>query len=288
MESVSGLLLSNDPQGQSFGRQILDKCLKGDETMVQTAAEIVARTGNATHAQVALGWLDHPRPERRAAAICGLLLMEPPDTPGLARIGLRDPAPIVRKATAEGILGLGEKAPIKWLTDLLSHEDTGIRGQAAKAIRQRERSIPKALFPLLASHSRTARTESLAILREIESPFTELAGFIRQQLETPYRHLSLIQAIKSHEGRSLRLLERHLMETNQEVQEVVLRVLGHSKFPHQMGVILKALYSGDRRNMDNAVEFLESIPSRRSAKNANPSLGRKAPGRETGCGPTRF
>jgi hypothetical protein len=261
VESVSGLLLSNDPEGQSLGRQILDKCLEGDENSVQTAAEIVARTGHVTYTQMALGWMDHPRSERRAAAIRGLLLMEPPDTPGLARTGLRDPAPIVRRATAEGILGLGEKAPIEWLTDLLSHEDAAIRGQTVKAIRQRERSIPKALFPLLASPSRTARTEALAILREIEAPFTELAGFIRQQLETPYRHLSLMRAVKSHEGRAFRLLERHLMETNVEIQEVVLRVLGHSKFPQHMGVILKALYSGDRRSMDNAVEFLEtSLP----------------------------
>jgi hypothetical protein len=261
VESISGLLLSNDPEGQSLGRQILDECLRGNETSVQTAAEIVARTGDVTYTQMVLGWLDHPRSERRAAAMRGLLRMEPPETPGLARTGLRDPASIVRRATAEGILGLGEKAPIEWLTDLLSHEDAAIRGQAVKAIRQRERSIPKALFPLLASPSRTARTEALTILREIEAPFTELAGFIRQQLETPYRHLSLMPALKSHEDRAFRLLERHLMETNVEIQEVVLRVLGHSKFPQHMGVILKALYSGDRRSMDNAVEFLEtSLP----------------------------
>ena len=79
------------------------------------------------------------------------------------------------------------------------------------------------------------------------------------EMEKAYRNLVHVQDLKdmTHEP-AIALLRDHLMESNNEIIQVVLRVLGVMEFPDRMRIILKAIQSGDRRDMDNAIEVLET------------------------------
>jgi CRP-like cAMP-binding protein len=87
----------------------------------------------------------------------------------------------------------------------------------------------------------------------------ELSQFATRELEKAYGNLASFSSLRTVEGgKALPLLRDHLLERNQAIQETVLRVLAVQDAGEQMQVILKALRTKDKRDVDNAIEALES------------------------------
>jgi CRP-like cAMP-binding protein len=140
------------------------------------------------------------------------------------------------------------------------------------------------------------RNGLLDLLQEIGAPYPALSRFVLRSLNRCYRYLSQAKTLsEAASGKSIELLVEHLLEKKQETLEVTLRVLGVLEFQDRMPVILKAIHSGKRRDMDNAVEVLGSSLHGRIKKLLIPlldgrpmdevlALGRRIP--DLGSGPT--
>jgi hypothetical protein len=142
---------------------------------------------------------------------------------------------------------------------LLGDEDPKIREKASLAIREQGNGVVQSLLPALALPSRALRNEILSILNDIGPPPAEFSKFVFRELEKAYRNLAYVGALKgSEDGDAILLLKEHLLEEKEDILEVVLRVMGILELGDWMKVILKAIQSRDRADMDNAIEVLET------------------------------
>lgn len=115
------------------------------------------------------------------------------------------------------------------------------------------------LLPVLASPSRVARNEALSIISALGIPRAELFQFIVKRLAEPYRYATYVRTLRKIEkGKALPLLIDHLLERNNESLGLVLRVVGVMEFGDRRDIILKAIQSGNRRDIDNAIEVIET------------------------------
>jgi hypothetical protein len=134
-----------------------------------------------------------------------------------------------------------------------------VRELASRAIKKQGEDAARHLIPSLASPSRAVRNAVLAILDDLDARPVELSQFITRELEKAYWHLACVQSLQGAEQDTvLSLLRDHLLERNQAIQETVLRVLAVQEGGGNMPVILRALQTRDKRDVDNAIEALES------------------------------
>ncbi|UCB47985.1 MAG: HEAT repeat domain-containing protein [Deltaproteobacteria bacterium] len=259
VEAMVGLYLSYDPQAQSKFQARTRELLDGRETERRMAVQILGRTGDPAFAQLLLHWASDEDADLKAQALLGLGKMRHEKALDIALSLVGEQTPQVRKAALQVMIDFAEETPLDHWVQILGDKDPMIRHKATLAIRDRKKGVVQALLAVLHSPSRTLRKQALSILEELGAPRAELSRFVMGEMEKAYRNLVYVQHLKdmTHVP-AIVLLMDHLMEKNNEIIEVVLRVLGVMEFADRMRIILKAIQSGDRRDMDNAIEVLET------------------------------
>jgi len=259
IEAIAGLYLSRDPHAQSEFHGRIRHLLDGREPEILMAAQILGRTGDPAFAELFLRWANDKDADFKAQALLGLAKMRHEKALDLALSAVGEQTPQVHNAALQVMMDFAEETPLNYWVQLLGDKDPMIRHKATLAIQDRKEDVVQALLAVLPSPSITLRNQALSILEELGAPRAELSQFVMGEMEKAYRNLVFVHNLKdmAHVPANALLME-HLMEKNNEIIEVVLRVLGVMEFADRMRIILKAIHSGDRRDMDNAIEVLES------------------------------
>jgi CRP-like cAMP-binding protein len=262
VQALVALYESEEEEAQNLSRQRVEKLIReGNHEGLSVASEVMSETGDPAFSENMLNWARSEEPELLARALKGLSKMHLPQALEIAETSIDNPSPQVRGASVQVMIEFGEEAaPLARWIHLLADEDPQVRASVSAAIRQRGEGVVKDLIAALASPSRSLRNEVIIILDEFESPPTELSQFITTELGKTYRNLSYIWSLQEAADRSqaVSLLKDHLVERNGEIVETVMRVLAFQEFGDRMEIIRKALQTGDRRDVDNAIEALES------------------------------
>jgi hypothetical protein len=103
------------------------------------------------------------------------------------------------------------------------------------------------------------KEEIVLLIGKIGVPTLALSRYILGQLIQACHYLSCSDALAgTPRTHALQLLATCIGDKHQEIVENVLRVLGVVEFSDQMRMILRAVQSGRRKDIDNAVELLET------------------------------
>lgn len=259
-QAMAGLLAGTDQEGISECRRLLRELVdSGDPPKVKVALEVLAISPDPTFAQDLHCWASFEDAELRSLALKGLARSCDPELLEMARQAMRDPNAPVRRAAAEMMASCGEKVPASGWVALLGDEDPEVCSWARKALRGRAEAA-RELIKALASPSRRLREEALLLLDEMEAKPVEISQFVKDQIERAYRLIAVALAVKaSGKGLSADLLSQHLLETSRGVQETVLRVVSVQGGGEDMQVLFRALGSTQRREVEDALEALESF-----------------------------
>ncbi len=260
VQAMAGLLAGRDQQAISECRQVLRGLLHSQESSQVTAAlEVLAMVSDPSMAQELDRWVNSQDPELRSLALRGLARRCDPRLLEVARQAIKDPSAAVRRAAAEMMLSCGEKVPVSGWVPLLGDEDPEVRHMAREAIRGRPEAS-RQLISALALPSRRLRKEVLLLLEELEATGAEVSKFVTEQIERAYYFIAMALAVKNlGERLCASLLSQHLLENSLAAQQTVLRVIAAHGGSEGMHVLLKALGSSERREVEDALEALESF-----------------------------
>jgi len=260
IQAMAGILAGRDQEGILECRRLLKELMdSGQISQVKVALEVLARSADPNFARDLYHWAGCEDPELRSLALRGLARSCDPELLAMARQAIRDPNAVVRRAAAEMMASCAEKVPLAGWLDLLGDEDPQVRSWARQAVKGNAEAA-RELIRALASPSRRLRQEALLLLDEMEAKPVEVSQFVKEQIERAYRMIAAALAVKAHgEGICAQLLSQHLLETSRGVQETVLRVLSVQGGGEGMQVLLRALGSTDRREVEDALEALESF-----------------------------
>lgn len=258
--ALATLYLSGDPLGREICRgHVADLIKDGRTDSLREALEVLAHTGDHVFSDVLIHWAQSSDTELKALALRGLSSFKTEEALASAMGSIGHPSSSVREAAAQVISGFGEAVPVEVWVKLLGDEDPNVRKLAAGAMRQRGEEGARDLIRALASPSQTVRDEILVILEDLESRPLDFSQFMTKELEKAYANLAHVRSLQKMEGNSvIALLREHLLETNMVIQETVLRVLAFRDLGERAEVILKALDTEDKKDLDNAIEALES------------------------------
>ncbi len=259
IEALSGFYIGKDPRNLPIFRNRLNNLLKGDESDLRMGAEILGKTGDNVFSDILLELSTGEDPELKAWAISGLSKMKHKAVFEIVQASFEDTSPQVRRAAVEAAGVLGNNIPIKMLVTRLTDPDPNIRSRAALMIKQREKDVLPDLLSALHLPSRVLKNEILALLDDIGVPAVILSSFIVKELKAAYGCLARVKILESGPlSPSLALCRDHLLEKHNEIIEIVLRGLGSTVFGDRMKLIIRAIQSGEKRDVDNAIEALES------------------------------
>jgi hypothetical protein len=259
IQALVGLWRSENPQDlEIFRGRIRELMERGDPHSIKTVLEILGKTADPSYAQILLLWAGSQDPELRANALLGLGKIRNAEALPLALEAVDAPYPQVREAAISVLFERQAQAPLELWIRLLGDEIPWVRSIASRTIRQRGEDVVRSLIPALASASRDVRDEIIEILEEMHAPPVELSRFIIQEMEKAYRNLAYIQPFqKIDHGLAIPLLRSHLMEKNDVILENILRVLALIEFGDRMDIIIRAIQTRDRRDIDKAIEVLQ-------------------------------
>jgi HEAT repeat protein len=261
-QALVALYRSDEPGARSIFRQHVERFLnQAAAHSIRVALEILAETGDPSFSKDLLHWAKSEPAELKALALRGLSKMRLPEALTIAAESIDDPSPQVREACAQVMIESGEeKAPLEGWIHLLADEDPQVRETVVMAVRGRGEGVAKRLIPFLASPSRALRNEVLAILDELEAPPVELTQFITREMTRAYLNLACIKSLEpvKETNPATAVLMDHLSENNNEILETVLRVLAVQELGDRMEIIRRALQTGRKTDVDNAIEALES------------------------------
>ena len=233
--------------------------LNGNEADIKMGIEILSKTGDNAFSDILIALSTGKDPELKAWAISGLSKMKHKAFVDILKTSLEDTSPQVRRAAIEAANVLGNIIPIKMLVPHLTDSDSNIRSRAAQLIQRREKDALPELLSALHLDSFVLTKEILKILDFIGVPAAMLSSFITNKLESAYRCLAQIQFLESVPlSPALALCRDHLLEKNNDIIEIVLRGLGSTVFGDRMKLIIRAIQSGEKRDVDIAVEVLEN------------------------------
>jgi HEAT repeat protein len=259
IEAMFGFYLGKDPRNLSVFRKRLNNLLNGNESDFRMGIEILGKTGDNTFADLLFGLSAGQDPELKAWAISGLSRMKHKAVVDILKTSLDDTSPQVRRAAIEAAGDLKNDIPVQMLINRLTDSDLSIRSRAALLIKQREKGTLPELLSALHLPSRVLKNEVLALLDDIGVPAVTLSSFIVNELKTAYGCLAQVKILESGPlSPALALCRDHLLEKHNEIIEVVLRVLGSTVFGDRMKLIIRVIQSGEKRDVDNAIEALES------------------------------
>jgi len=259
IQALSGFYLGKDPRNLSVFRNRLNNLLNGDKSDLRMGAEILSKTGDSAFSDILLELSAGEDPELKAWAIFGLSKMKHKAVVDIVLASFEDTSSQVRKAAVEAMGVLGNNIPVEMLIKRLTDSDLSIRSQAALLIRQREKDALPDLLSALYLPSRVLKNEILALLDSIGVPAVMLSAFIVKELKAAYGCLAQVKILESDPlSPALALCRDHLLEKHNEIIEIVLRGLGSTVFKDRMKLIIRAIQSGEKRDVDNAIEALES------------------------------
>ena len=273
-EALSGFYLGKDPRNLSIFRNRLNNLLNGDESDFRMGIEILGKTGDNAFSDILLELSAGKNPELKAWAISGLSKMKHKAVVDIVQASVEDTSPQVRRTAVEAIGILGNNIPVQMLIKRLTDSDLSIRSKAALLIRQREKDALPDLLSALHLPSRALKNEILALLDDIGVPAVMLSSFIVKELKAAYGCLAQVKILESGPlGPALALCRDHLLEKHNEIIEIVLRGLGSTVFGDRMKLIIRAIQSGEKRDVDNAIEALESSLNKDIRRLLIPLLG---------------
>jgi len=260
VEALVGLYQSGDEGAQDTYRHYIETLLKrGDGDGMKMALEVLGKTGDPHYAKILIreaAWSD---PYYRALALSGLAKMRHEGAVEIASKAIHDQDARVRGASLQVLMATEENMDSETLIRFLGDEEHTIREAATAFIRKQGETMTRALIPALAFPSRRIREQILLLLGEMGASSKALSQFILQELKKAYGYVALLRVLKGRDpGKAVSLLIDHLSEKIKDDLHVILRILGIMEFGDRMKVILKAIQSGDRKDMDNAIEVLES------------------------------
>lgn len=259
-EGLALLYESGDPQARIVFRRRMETLVREGGAGLLIAAEVAARTGDGSFSDFFFQCVNSGDPDLKAWGLLGLGTLKREEAYKTALASVNEKSSLqLRRSVARVLRAFGEMTPMETFVQILGDEDGEVRAEASRAIRERGSGAIQPLLPALASPSRVRREEILSILEALGISSLNLNRFIVGELAKAYRNLSLVEVLRRRKGkRAAFLLAEHLLERNEETVETALRVLAVTEFKDRMKVILRALHSGNRRDMDNAVEALES------------------------------
>ena len=259
VEALAGLYLSHLPEAQTTFRQRIQDLLGEGTSAVRIAVEVLGKAGDPFFSEILLEHARGEDAELKAWALCGLGKMKHEEAMRIALSGIAGFSTQVREAALQVLRTSKEETPLEVWIRLLGDRDPEFRNEASVAIRSRGEATMQDLLPVLASPSRVARNEALSIISALGFPRAELFQFMVKRLAEPYRYAAYVRTLqKIEKGKALPLLIDHLLERNNESLGLVLRVLGVMEFGDRRDIILTAIQSGNRRDIDNAIEALET------------------------------
>ena len=259
-EALVCIYLDPSQHSKTLFRHRLENLLHGSAFDVRMGIEILGKTGEPAFADTLLQHAAGDDPDLRAWAISGLTKMDHPGAAEIARTAIADACSTVRKAALESLGELKDGLPVHLLVNLLGDPDPTIRARAAVEIRKREKESIHALLAGLHSPSSILKKELPALLKHIGVPGATLSAFLVNELSAAYGCLAKVQVLENGDlSPALTLCRDHLLETCDNTIEVVLRVLGTTVFEDRMKLIIRAIQSKEKRDVENAIEALESV-----------------------------
>jgi HEAT repeat protein len=259
IEALSGFYLGKDPRHLPIFRNRLNNLLDGDESDFRMGIEILGKTGDNAFSDILLELSAGEDLELKAWAISGLSKMKHWAVVDIVPESFEDTSPQVRRATVEAIGVLGNNIPVQMLINRLTDSDSNIRSKAALLIRKRGKDAVPGLLSALHLSSNVLKNEILALLDAIGVPSVMRSSFIVKELKAAYGCLAQVKILESGPlSPVLALCRDHLLEKHNDIIEIVLRVLGSTVFGDQMKLIIRAIQSKEKRDVDNAIEALES------------------------------
>ncbi len=273
IQAMAGILAGRSQEGISECRRLMRELLdSGQGPKIQLALEVLARSADPSFSREVQRWASSEDPELRSLALRALARSCDPELLELAGQAMRHPNETVRRAAAEMMASCGEKVPAATWISLMGDEDPQVRSRARQAVRGRA-DAARELIIALASPSRRVREEALVLLDEMEAKPVEVSQFVKQQIQRAYTLIAAALWVRaSGGGLSADLLSQHLLETSRSVQETVLRVISVQGGGEGMHVLLRALGSTERREVEDALEALESFLNPRVRKLLIPLL----------------
>jgi HEAT repeat protein len=259
IEALSGFYLGKDPRNLSIFRNRLNNFLNGKDSDLRMGVEILSKTGDNAFSDILLDLSAGEDPELKAWAISGLSKMKHKAAVDIVQASLEDTSPKIRKAAVEAIGVLGNTIPVKMLITRLTDPDPNIRARAAQLIQRREKDALPDLLSALHQPSHVLKNEVLSLLDDIGAPSVMLSSFITNELKAAYGCLAQVKMLESGPlSPALVLCRDYLLEKHNEIIEIVLKGIGSTVFGNRMKLIIRAIRSGEKRDVDNAIEALES------------------------------
>lgn len=259
--AMAGILHGNDEDSRAMCQERLRAhLLSQDPGKVTEALEILSISAEPSLSEEIRKWIHSEDPHIRALALKALSTSCGDEILKMAESALEDHEPEVRRAAAMMMSSCGPKVPIEKWIQLLADEDAQVRAIAKEALKGYSH-YGKELIGYLASPSRTTREEVLALLAELEAKPHEISQFVSLHIRRAYELLVLGYEVTRRDGQSLpaMYLKRHLIESSEGIQETILRVIAAQGGEEGMPILLRALGSKDKREVDNALEALESF-----------------------------
>ena len=258
-EALAGIYQSPDSQTSGLFRPRLDKLLGGSTSDIRLGVEILGKTGDSAYAEILLAHATGDDPQMKAWAISGLSRMGHQAALEVAQTAIDDPSARVRKAALQVLIATEGRVPAGALVKRLGDSDAEIRFQAAEALQHLGNEAVDDLLEHLPFSPPDLRDEILALLDRIGMPAVMLSNFVMRELQQAYRYLAYVVTLNSIPTKpALSLCRDYLLEQHAQIVENVLRILGNTLFKDHMKLIVRAIQSKEKREVDNALEALES------------------------------
>ena len=258
-EALAGIYQSPDSQTSGLFHPRLEKLLGGSPFDIRMGIEVLGKTGDGAYAEILLAHAAGDDRQLKAWAISGLSRMGHRAALEFAQTAIDDPSPWVRKAALRALTAAEVRVPAGRLVKRLVDQDSEIRFQAAEALQHLGNEAVDDLLEHLPFSPPDLKAEILALLDRIGVPAVMLSNFVMRELQKAYRYLADVAILDSIPAKpALSLCRDYLLEQHAEIVEIVLRLLGHMFFKDHMKLIVRAIQSKEKREVDNALEVLES------------------------------
>ncbi|MDT8377869.1 MAG: Npt1/Npt2 family nucleotide transporter [Desulfotignum sp.] len=258
-EAYTGVCLNCTLDHLDTYRRKIDEWLSGDRFHQRLALKILAGTGDRLFAEkMEAAFLTSPDTASRAYALTGLAEIRHDRARYFIRQARRDASFEVRTAALSAYRTGRLDLPAADVAAFLADPDSEIRIQAAAFLGSQGSGIAPVLLRSMVGPSTLLREEAALLLKRIGIPESLLSRTILDLLTESCRYLSCADALADATPDSATgLLRDCLREKHMEMIEISLRIMGITAFDDRMRVILSAVQSGKRRDIDNVIEALE-------------------------------
>lgn len=259
-EAFAGSCFSCSLENHSEYRRRMNEWLNGDEFHIRLALKVLSKTGDMFYEKyLADSFRNASDPDMKVWSLEGLSKMNHKEIVSFAVAASSDESIRVRMASLKAISCIDPPVPAEMILDFLVDSDDSICSEAFRLLSLRGRQITPVLLKSMVQHSSVLHEQIINLIKQIGVPHADLSRFVLEQLKNACHTLSCMTALQeNNQGSAMGLLKRGLADKHREIIEIILRVLGVIEFNDSMHIILQAIQSGKRKDMDNAIEAIES------------------------------